>query len=273
MLLTIAFCLATSVMTAVGRVNLGLEQALAPRYQSLILIFWWALGALIVLPWLGETQSRARTVALEALLILVLLRGALFFTRPLHDVMYRKFITDHATAALLMNVNDPEALRNVYPNAERVWNGAQYLRSNHLSIFTDKIGVDKPLDSVFGSASSSECTGSPDLEIQSGKLPGIVTISGWAWNTRDRRPVDTIIAASNGMINGRFAVGAWLPKVRASHPGINNSFVGFAGYVRPGNSPAKITLYAILPGRPERACLLATVDSPNPVQVVSPRPE
>jgi len=134
---------------------------------------------------------------------------------------------------------------------------------NIYRFFLTLLKVDQQLGSF---ATSTECRGGAELIVLPHRLLGALRISGWAWNSRDGRPVDKVISSRNGIVSGRFAVGAWLPAVRAAHRGINNSYIGFEGYVPENETRAKITLYAILPGNPPTACPFATIDPLNVVK-------
>jgi len=102
-----------------------------------VLLFWWALGMLLLTRLFADKHSQSNAVLAQLLILVMFLAAALLLPRPIHEVKYRQFIVDRATAALLMNVNDPEALRYVYPEAGEAWDGAQYLRTKYLSIFSD----------------------------------------------------------------------------------------------------------------------------------------
>ena len=263
LLMILSFCIGTAFLTSIGRINLGLEHAFTSHYQTNVLLFWWALRMLLLTRLFADKHSQSNAVLAQLLILVMFLAAALLLPRPIHEVKYRQFIVDRATAALLMNVNDPEALRYVYPDAGEAWDGAQYLRTKYLSIFSDPIKVDQQLGSF---ATSTECRGGAELIVLPHRLLGALRISGWAWNSRDGRPVDKVISSRNGIVSGRFAVGAWLPAVRAAHRGINNSYIGFEGYVPENETRAKITLYAILPSNPPTACPFATIDPLNVVK-------
>jgi hypothetical protein len=175
---------------------------------------------------------------------------------------YRQFIIERASAALLMGVNDPEALRYIFPSAGMAWEGAQYLREHRLSIFAEDIEKPHLLNRGPTIASQGGCAGSVDkVEVVCENPARVLKISGWAWDRQHARPPEEIIAAGSGVNSGRFAVGEWRPQDRASNPGVTNSYIGYTGYVREDDALGTVQLYVVLHGRPGSACPFAAVKS------------
>jgi hypothetical protein len=167
-----------------------------------------------------------------------------------------------------MNVNDPEVLRFVYPSSDMAWDGAQYLRKHELSIFSEKNGARFQMSKTVGALESqAACFGSVStVEPIAENVPGIYRVTGWVWDQRNRRPPVAVFAESGGNSAGRFALGAWLPTIRAQHHEIKSSYIGFSGYVSQPSPSDSVILYALLPGRPQWVCRFAVIDllAPSP---------
>jgi hypothetical protein len=240
---TVLFCVATALLTALGRLSLGFEQAFASRYQTVVLLFWWALGVLLLQPLL-ERALHGQTVLAQLLLLAIVARGALLWREPFHEARIRQFALDWASASLVMDVNDPEVLQLVYPRPSAVWEASSYLRAQHWSIFSQGIVPGMSWKSFYPVVPSSECAGAVESATALDRAyPEVIKISGWSWDRKHGRPPAAVFATDDGALTGWAAVGSWRPTVRASHPEIRNSFVGFAGYLRAG--PTAATLYAV----------------------------
>src|SRR5215472_7607081 len=73
--------------------------------RGTVLLFWWALGMLLLTRLFADKHSQSNAVLAQLLILVMFLAAALLLPRPIHEVKYRQFIVDRATVALLMNVN------------------------------------------------------------------------------------------------------------------------------------------------------------------------
>lgn len=263
LVLTLLFCLGTAFLTALGRVNLGLGQALSSRYQAVVLLFWWSAGLLILFPFFKQTQRRSPSILAQVFLIAIMLRGALLARQPMHEARSHRFALDTAAAALLTGVDDMESLQQIYPRPDSVSSALPYLRAHHLSVFSGGVShaVGKPMDSVFRFVPGEDCRGAVD-PITGVDQTGLkaMRISGWAWDDQHHRPAVAVVATNDGVITGWAAVGGWRPSVRAANRRLTTSYIGFAGYVREASSQTEVKLYAVLGGTPKFACPFASIE-------------
>jgi hypothetical protein len=258
LVLTLAFCLGTALITALGRVNLGLMQAFSSRYQTVALLFWCCLGLLLV------AASAKRTVfamVIQLILLAVLVRGATLARFPIRQARWHGFQLNAAAAALLTGVNDTTQLQLAYFQPDSILEVLPYMREQRLSVFAGPLAsqLGTPLNSLFHVVSSDECTGAVQslAVIGSGESQGL-RITGWAWDYKHRRPPAAVVATADGVISGFGAMGDWRPTIRAVRPWMSTSFVGFDEYVRGGRESGAVQLYAIWRGSPPTACYFAT---------------
>jgi hypothetical protein len=263
LVLTLAFCLGTALITALGRVNLGLMQAFSSRYQTVALLFWCCLGLLLV------AASAKRTVfakVVQLVLFAVLVRGATLARFPMRQARWHGFQLNSAAAALLAGVNDTTQLQLAYPQPDYIIDVLPYMREKRLSVFSAPLAsqLGKPLDALFRVVASDSCTGAVQSVITTGARGSQgLRITGWAWDYENRRPPAAVIATAEGAIAGLGAMGDWRPTIRATRPWMNTSFIGFDVYARSMPESAPVKLYAILRGRTPTACYFAALGVPE----------
>jgi hypothetical protein len=107
--LMVGFLLATGSLTARGRVNFGLDQALSSRYQTPAMLFWWTLVAAVVAMWMTADRP-ARFVPIAALAAVSMLIATTSFPAILDECMGRRAIL--ATAR--MRSSSMCATTNIY---------------------------------------------------------------------------------------------------------------------------------------------------------------
>ena len=260
LVLTMAFCMGTALITATGRVNFGFQQALAPRYQTVALLFWCCLG----LFFLGSTffaRARLRYAFLvaEVCLLAIFARGAAIAFYPITVARQHGFAQNAIADALMTGVYDPEVLKEAYPQMDMLLLTVPYLEINRLSVFSDRVASElgKPLDSVFQLASRDDCTASLESAVRIDNPNGRgMRILGWAWDRKHHQPPLAIVATTNGIITGLGTVGLRVPDVRVVDRELSSDYVGFLAFVPEMRPDSVVKLYAILHGNPTRACYL-----------------
>jgi hypothetical protein len=261
LVLIAAFCLATGVVTALGRSPLGTDQAFTSRYQTVSLLFWCCLGlvALGAVSLLGEARNRF-FLAVQVGLLAIMLVAARHSENSLMQARRLGFSLNAAAMSLMTNVPDSEQLRLAFWNPDYLLTLLPYMRQERLSVFAepDSLLLGKPLESAFALASSNECIGEVESTVP---MPGAadslapLRITGWAWDYR--QPPAQIVATTDGIITGLGAVGDWRPIDKATRPSMTSNYIGFTGYVERASAPVEI--YAIKRSQPATACLIATV--------------
>jgi len=258
LVLTIAFCVASALVTATIRLNFGVTQAFASRYQVFALLFWCCLGLLLLgSDWL--TAKPSAFLVAQVCMLVIFGWGAHKARGPIYTGRSRGFDQNVAGTALLTGAIDRAQLSKVYPEADYVLDLAPYMREHRLSVFSTALSsqLGKPLDSIFPT-SENDCTGVLESAVPvEGTGPGAVRISGWAYDGKRRREPLEVVGTRDGIISGLAAVGERRPAIRAANPWLRSSYVGFAGYILEAQSPAPLKFYAILDSRPPVACYFA----------------
>src|SRR4029077_5343152 len=129
------FAIATAFLTALGRLDLGLEQAFSSRYQTFNLLFWFSTVSLVLLL-VDTVNSFVRTLILAAMSAAMLLALATFPV-ALKACRTRTQQAEAAATALLSGVPDGDAMEALYAEPIVVWRDTDYFRQQHLFMFSD----------------------------------------------------------------------------------------------------------------------------------------
>jgi hypothetical protein len=259
LVLTMMFCAATALITAAGRLNLGTQQAFASRYQTIALLFWCCLGLLLLGSTFSHPRMRYSFLVTQVCLLVIFVRGAAIAQYPIGYARRLGFERNVAAAALLTNVNDPEQLKKVYPQLDRLLVMARYMKANQLSVFSGSVSsqLGKPLESVFPLAAFDACAGtveSVDVLVEGRGL----RVVGWAWDRKHNQPPSEIVVTTNGIVTGLGAVGEFHHCARSMKPLVSSSYIGYVGYLPEPPPGSIVNFYAILHDSPPTACYFAT---------------
>lgn len=211
----ILFVSATAAVTALGRLNFGIEQAYASRYHTPSNLFW----AAHIVFWSRSGVPAIRRVAMSAAVMVVIALAAI---QPLirADVFDKDTAVDLAESALLSGVADAQAIEaGAYPQNGMARSGMEILRAYRVGVFTERrarwIGQD--LSSV-GPLEPRVCAGAFDGVSRSptGNLDGL-RVAGWAWDRRARRPAADVVLTDDSMrVVGVARTGRRRPDVSAA---------------------------------------------------------
>lgn len=264
LVLTLLFCVGTAFVTALGRLNFGVSQSFASRYQTVALLFWCCLGLMALLFATATEGSEVRLIALQICLVAVMASGALRVHFPIADAKFHGFRLDRTAMSLLTGVSDEENFHVALgQRPEQLVAEIKYLRNHRLSVFSSDayLQLDTPLKSTFRVVAPGECRGALESTRPLESLgTAALGITGWAWDYQHQQPPVLMVATVNGVITGLGAVGDSRPGIRAANPNVKTDWVGFAGYVRDVRPATPASLYAVLGGNPPEACPIAIVD-------------
>ncbi len=191
-------------LTALGRLQFGLRQALTPRYSTPVLLFWLSLALFISI----EIQRRRpdsrwipMVLSLPCLIGLVTAQAASVSTAWSWTLPRREAVT-----ALLANVDDPRVLRQLYPNIPVLEQRMARLRAHHLSIFADawSAWLGRPVADHLRLVNPAHCRGGIERAILLSNAQRTQwRISGWAWDiARQAAPGRIVLTNSRGRIVG-----------------------------------------------------------------------
>ena len=125
---------ATALMTAFGRAGLSLDQALASRYSTWALSFWFALAGSAANS-IASSFRNARPVAL-CFLLLVLAASLVSAQVPV-EKQQRQVAAMDMIAAQALAGHRPDHLELLYPDPTAVLPRLEFLRQHGLSIFSE----------------------------------------------------------------------------------------------------------------------------------------
>jgi hypothetical protein len=261
LLFVMIFVFLTGAMTALGRSALGFEQLFAAsRYGTAVLIFWASLFLYAVL-WATQKQIPILCATVAALILSA--AQPFYIEKAKSDLHLRA----QAASAILANAFDSDALRQVYPNPERVLNQAAVLREQHSAIFSARWAnwLGKHLNDYAQIDAADLCAGHLDeirpVPITRGH-PQAWRADGWAWDAfRHGIPDAILITNGDNTIIGFGIPGEYRPDVRRNKPDIRSDYVGWIGHFVT-DSRTEVSAYSLIVSEPSghlrrpAACML-----------------
>jgi hypothetical protein len=255
-LMNMAFVLMVSVVTALGRLNFGVGQATAGRYQSIALVFWASLAGLVLI-WRARSHgSPARLIEIQVVLLILVLAGGARFRASENVAKAHERALARAYGELLQDPSSSNARSQLspYPNLAEAY---QYVRAHHWGPDIEELGIVPgsmaPISHAestqlrvagFQVVPSTQCAGYLDLVDALPGKPGLVTAEGWAWNYASaNRPSAIILALQDGTVTGRAPVTLPRPDVRHALPQITDLETGWRAEAR---LPPNATLRAFV---------------------------
>jgi hypothetical protein len=218
------FAVGTAVLTGLGRIKFGFEQALSSRYTSVVLLFWVSLTLLIV----SAVWQRRPNLRLPILWLTVPCLMAIAFVQPSFVQRGGAFVSlrHEAAPALLANVYDGEVLRRIYPEPLRVAEHAAKLRAQHLALFADPWSnwLGTPLADHVRLSEAGECRGALDAlspSPTSARAEGRLT--GWASSLAGQAVDRIVVADLTGKVVG-YGLGGFTAEAKAPP---NSSWHGY----------------------------------------------
>jgi hypothetical protein len=186
------FLLVTLLVIALGRINFGIQQASASRYQTIALAFWGSVGALVLL-WRAKKQASPSLLIEMQVVLLLLMMASVPRNRASAEIArahqrsvgqaYAAAIQDPSNSAVRANFSP-------YPNFAEAH---AYLQSQHLGLDDRDFlpqGSLQPVNSSetaqmkvngYKVLSTDQCAGHLDwVKLVSDKTDG-VDAGGWAW--------------------------------------------------------------------------------------------
>jgi hypothetical protein len=248
-----SLALATALITALGRINFGTDQAFASRYQTYALLFWFCIGSMLLL---GASRARLRelTPLLMAVILVIMGWSATRYKTSLQQAIDRRLSADVPALALMTGVPDYEGLKSLYPNPQIPWRYSSYLRGHELSIFsTDSYRqLHARFDTAYRVRADKPCPGFVDsvepIPTADSKSIGL-RLSGWAVDGRTRWPVRRVIVASDGNIVGFGQPGVLRPDVSGALSSKRAARSGWQGYANVSANATSAEFYGVLRGR------------------------
>jgi hypothetical protein len=241
LLAVMAFVLASAALTALGRLNYGVDQAHASRYLTPGAVFWAAqvaYWARALTAWPARLRG-AGAVLLTALFALLIWNQA----RQGPIVEQHAIGMWSAEDALLSRVRDDAALGAAYFQPGQALARAQVLDRYDLSIYAqpeaDWLG--KRLDAIARRAPAQACIGAFDaLRAPPRNAANQAVAAGWAWDAEhDRLPRRILMIDARGVVVGFGATGIVRPDVQAARAEVDSKRSGWTGFARLDGRPVE----------------------------------
>ncbi|PCE25220.1 hypothetical protein BWP39_11895 [Paraburkholderia acidicola] len=181
-----------ALLTAMGRLWLGLDTALASRYTTASLAAWLALIAFAALNSRSTTQRRCVLIVAGLATMLVLFDQRFVFIKE-KNITYARMV---AGLALRSHVYDRDITQAVYPFPDALIVTAKQAEIAQLSIFAP----DQPdfLAPPAHVSADSQCNGAID-EISQTTTPGVYRASGWIYDAASKEtPRQLVVTDSSG---------------------------------------------------------------------------
>lgn len=258
LLMFVAFVVGTAIVTAAGRLEYGLSQALSDRYTTPALMAWLALVVLYTPALLASRRGRSAAALVwpaAALVLLMLSFQVRALIRP-HETLIERAV---GTLALSMGVRDPVYIGTVYPDADRALALARRAADAELSVFADApyAGLLARIGQVSGVASGRTCVGTIDPVESIDGMDRWVRVSGWIFDAAAGAAPQAVDLLDNaGRVVGVAIVGKRRDDARASL-GRGARDAGFRGYLLADHVTSVLTVVA-----PDLGCRLEPMTAP-----------
>lgn len=159
------YILLTALVTAIGRVQFGVGQAMSSRYATPNIMNWCVL-LMLYLPWLSATPGRVVKTTRALLVLMILL-----FIVQLSALKPDKKATDRLGAALALELGipDQDQVIHVYPAADRALEIVDKFRDDPKAIFA--MQPIKGAGDLLGTRTTASISPCADPAFQSSTVP------------------------------------------------------------------------------------------------------
>jgi hypothetical protein len=253
------FAIGSGVMTALGRLKFGPDQALSSRYETLGLCFWFAIGALL-LSFLAK-RTEMGLLVFQCLLVLIMVAAGMRLTYPLKTAQQRALGVNTASLALVAGVNDPGQISTLFPAPDLPWRDLPFLAQQRWSVFATRLAAEweKPLREVYH-LRPQPCWGAVDRVVRINAAGGEgYRVSGWSWDPLRRRSPHLVIFVAAGKIVGYAQPGYPRPDLHRVLASRSAADAGWVGYVKPMPPASAISVYSTVNWRGDQTCQVTPV--------------
>jgi hypothetical protein len=252
------FTVSAAGITSLGRVRFGVAQAAASRYQCVALLFWAAFGVL-ALAWAArKTPRRLALAGVQCSMVVLMAGSAGRFHAYERVAAVRQVRLNRAYLAVMRDPADPAAAAVLNPTVGRMPVWYEYLRSHHLGPGPGELEARLPVVSTPPPISiwsayrvfvPGRCTGWIDSPLPGVFQPGVVFLTGWAWDNEGRRPARKIVFATpDGVVAGFGEMAIPREDVSAAVKGITDINTGWQGSAMAAKG-TRLRAFAVLRGQ------------------------
>ena len=228
----VLYSVATALITSLGRVNFGTNQAFTSRYQTFALLFWLALS-LWIISIVAREPSANWLVAVYLLIVVTLCYSATHYGRILERVRHNTAKRELAGVSLITGVHDKDFLQFAILPSPIALPEIEELRARRLSLFSTPRAVQfgQNFAQFYRAVSPSECEGNVEATSYVNANPEDVGIRGWVIDRRTGGPVEEVVFVAEGKIAGFGVLGPGRVDVaNALHSkrAIDSGWIGYA---------------------------------------------
>ena len=266
--MTMVFLLGTGLITALGRIKFGLDQAYASRYQTPVMLFWACVFAAMVV-----VASKLR---LWRDVITLNIAGSLVILLPFPELAVlanrlkdRKQQFDSIGESLDQGAEDPQLQNYLGVALGPVYVGTQYLHRINLTV-GPKPDKDLPRRLFEGSrVDQTNCEGwldgvTPLRRFYPG--PHELRVEGWAVDVRRHRPVEEIaIVDQTGKVLANTVPHVARPDVLAVRPNVSGP-VGWRIYSPVSRESKELRAFSVVG---DHSCLIGKYQIPTAYKLIN----
>lgn len=245
MLFFIAYIGGTALATAGGRAIFGVEQALAERYSTPILMLWASFATVLLPCQLQSLRLRHYAELVFSILFILMLGYQISALRSQRDKLNDREV---GALALELQIPDQTQIHHVFPSVDAALHISKQLSERDIGIFGIETYHDlahmvgKPYQDRSPSTSTT-CIGFIDVVSPISEDPRYIKVQGWAYEP-DHNPKETkrwSFLNEHGNAVGFAISGMKRPDV-AKSVSPNALYTGYKGYILSTSLPKTLTL-------------------------------
>ena len=228
----VLYSVATALITSLGRLNFGTNQAFTSRYQTFALMFWLALS-LWIISIVARELSVNWLVALYLLIVVTTCYSATQYGRILERVRRNTANRERAGVSIITGVHDKDFLQFALLPSPIPVPEIEELRARRLSLFSTPRAAQfgQAFDQFYRTVSPDKCEGSVEVaSFVDANLEG-VGIRGWVIDRQTSGPLEQVVFVAEGKIVGFGVLGPGrvdVAKALHSERAIDSGWIGYA---------------------------------------------
>lgn len=248
----VAVVMASSLMTAFGRVNMGIEQARSDRYQTGAMMLWCSLTVLAIRQLAAAFRNSTGIIPLQFAFFALVWSAATLAAPVAAGARIHANSARASAIAIEAGVKDSPAIMYVTVppySADDLLNVSSLLRLRRWSIFSDETWpLGRQFTRYYTVVPSSRCLGSMEgvVGIPEYRWSGF-RITGWAYDVLAKAPAKRVaMTDSMGRLTGFGRGGFPRPDVPIVVRDVTSRETGFRGYVPEDLKSHETRAFAIL---------------------------
>jgi hypothetical protein len=246
--LLLLFTLGAGLMTALSRVDFGVNQSLSLRYAVIQVLFWNGLTLLFAGLFGHWTRVQAVSLATISLFVSTMVIPSQFekaqWSRERAEVHWT------AVLAIINGVDDRETLTaNILPLPTLLNAVAKGLAVRGWSVFAwpQPWWIGRQSSGLFQTADAARCLGSFDAADDLGRIENGAYVNGWAWDVEAQAAPEWVVLLDvGGVVRSISRSGLVRDDVAQVLPDSAGSRLGWRGYVAASSPLAELSAHAVL---------------------------